>query len=252
MTSTETRLLPILRALRPTKSAVVLMLSLIVAAGGVAFAAIPDGSGKVYVCYSDSEARNKDGGASLRIIDKAANDADCDGKKELALNQKGPAGPPGPPGATGQRGAAGPRGFTGAAGPRGATGSVGPQGPAGPTGPGAEVYSLARDNSVKLRLNAFTDIATLFVPGPGNYLVTATVTAFGGAATCRLSTPSGEVDAQPLTPDNTDVIPLQIAQVFGAGGQRRFTVSCEASSQDFTVVDRVSIIGTRVAKVTYK
>ena len=90
MTKAKTPLLPILRALRPTKSAVVLMLSLIVAAGGVAFASIPDGSGKVYLCYSDSDARNNNGGASLRIIDKSANKEDCDGKKELAINQKGP------------------------------------------------------------------------------------------------------------------------------------------------------------------
>jgi hypothetical protein len=60
-----------------------------VAAGAVAYAAIPDGSGMIHGCYS-----KRDG--SLRVIDPAAGDS-C-GSKEASLDwsQTGPPGPPGP------------------------------------------------------------------------------------------------------------------------------------------------------------
>src|SRR5262245_9475389 len=71
-----------------------------VAAGGVAYAAIPYG-GTISGCYQKSNG-------ALRVIDKATN-ATCS-NKEVALdwNHVGPTVPPGPPGATGPSSPAGP------------------------------------------------------------------------------------------------------------------------------------------------
>ena len=191
-TNTETPLLLILRALRPTNSAVVLMLTLIVIAGGVAVAAIPDGSGKVYLCYNVGEAKSTPGGSLVRIVDKPVSTTDCNGRTELAINQQGPAGPQG---AAGRAGARGFTGATGPAGPKGATGLQGPQGPAGPETSSTAVYTKIR-NSTNLTLRRghdLLDVADLFVPAPGKYLVTASVEvdADGGTVDCRLYTPGG-------------------------------------------------------------
>jgi len=88
-----------------------------VAAGGIAFATIPDGSGVIHACYSKS-------GGSLRVIDSSV--TSC-GQNETALtwNNAGPRGPQGVPGPQGPVGPAGPQG------PEGATGPAGPQGPRG-------------------------------------------------------------------------------------------------------------------------
>ena len=107
MPQSEATTSPLLRGLRPTKSTVVLTLAIIVALSGVTFAAIPDAGGKVYLCYSDSDAKKNDGGATVRIIDKDVSRDDCDGKKELVLNAKGQPGGPGPAGPPGPMGPAG-------------------------------------------------------------------------------------------------------------------------------------------------
>jgi hypothetical protein len=92
---------------------------------GIAYAAIPDGSGVIHGCFK--------GNGDLRVIDPAAakkQDQACK-HNETALDwsQQGPAGPQG---ATGPQGPAGPAGTAGDQGPAGPSG---PQGPAGPQGP---------------------------------------------------------------------------------------------------------------------
>jgi hypothetical protein len=69
------------------------------AAGGIAYASIPDGSGVIHGCYE-----KKDG--TLRVIDTGSGGS-CSAKKENPLdwNQKGPRGAPGPTGPTGPQGA---------------------------------------------------------------------------------------------------------------------------------------------------
>jgi hypothetical protein len=83
------------------------------AAGGVAYATIPDGSGVIHGCYAA-----RDG--SLRVIDSGSGQS-CDSKRESPLDWNvqgtqgpaGPAGPVGPQGPQGDQGDQGPAGISG-------------------------------------------------------------------------------------------------------------------------------------------
>ena len=255
MTTTKTPLLPILRALRPTKSAVVLMLSLIVAAGGVAFASIPDGSGKVYLCYNVGEAKSTPGGSLVRIVDKPVSTTDCNGRTELAINQQGPAGPRG---AAGRAGARGFTGATGPAGPKGATGPQGPPGPAWPAGSSPAVYTKVREDVfIRVPQGSWLDVADLFVPAPGNYLVTASVHTYpdAGEVVCRLYTPGGRAaERNLLSDDGGGEVTIQDAHTLVGTGNKRFSVQCRVFSAYTQVahVNAVSIIATRVGSITHK
>jgi hypothetical protein len=94
----------------------------VLAAGGVGIAtgAIPDGSGRVTVCYTKI-------GGLVRVIDTEKNPPQrCSANLEtqLVLNQKGPDGPKGEPGPKGADGAQGLPGV------KGEKGNIGPAGPA--------------------------------------------------------------------------------------------------------------------------
>src|SRR5581483_7475182 len=93
------------------------------AAGGVAYATVPDGGGVIHACYGKITG-------IVRVIDPSAGGRCFGPELPLDWNQKGPTGP------TGGVGPAGPAGPTGPTGADGATGPTGPPGPAGPTGPG--------------------------------------------------------------------------------------------------------------------
>ena len=111
---------------------------LAVAAGGAAWAAIPDSGGVVHACVLNATK-------TIRLIDTAKPNeliGHCTSvETELTLNQqgqRGAQGPPGPKGDTGSPGPQGPNGDAGAQGlpgPKGDTGSAGPQGLKGDTGP---------------------------------------------------------------------------------------------------------------------
>jgi hypothetical protein len=77
------------------------------AAGGIAWAAIPDSNGVIHGCYAKTNG-------TLRVIDSSSQN--CDTKKEVALNWN----QTGPKGATGAEGPTGPKGDTGDVGPTGA------------------------------------------------------------------------------------------------------------------------------------
>lgn len=165
---------------RGRRVAVVAGVATLALAGGVTYAAVPDGSGVIHACYSRS-------GGALRVSDTGQ----CKSTEvAMSWNQVGPAGltwrgewapgsayqvrdavlyqgssyialfastgsqPPssnwmllaskgetGSAGATGAQGATGPQGPTG---PTGATGPQGPQGPAGATGPAGAAGSAVR------------------------------------------------------------------------------------------------------------
>lgn len=210
-----------------------LVLALLVAAGGVSMAAIPDRSGKVYLCFNSAAARTQGGGTPVRIIDKVANPEDCDGSTEMAINAQGVAGPQGP---------------------------QGPPGPQGPAGTAGNVYSFQRDISELVFVSAWRVVGELRVPGPGNYVVRSDVEVSSnvdgvGGVECRLRTPGGErITALYYTSDDgtsRDTLPLQIAQRFGQGGQRLFEVACRGlgSSDSQGRVEGLSLIATRVAAV---
>ena len=102
------------------------------AAGGVGIAtgAIPDGSGKITVCYT------KIAGV-MRVIDTEKNPPQrCTTNLEtqLVLNQKGPAGAPGAKGDKGDPGAPGAKGDAGAPGAKGDKGEPGADGTPGVKG----------------------------------------------------------------------------------------------------------------------
>lgn len=71
-------------------------------AGGIAYATIPDSSGAIHACYKVDPKGNLDGNATLRVIDPSATKPDSAAckKDEQALdwNQQGVQGPPGPTG----------------------------------------------------------------------------------------------------------------------------------------------------------
>src|SRR5437588_4091078 len=86
-------------------------LLVVVVAGAVAFADIPD-SGVVHACYDKATGR-------VRIVDNSG----CrDDERKVTWNAKGPEGARGEPGPAGPKGAAGPMGPAGAPGPLGPTG----------------------------------------------------------------------------------------------------------------------------------
>jgi hypothetical protein len=96
------------------------------------------------------------------------------------VGMQGPQGPIGFPGANGAAGPAGPQG------PQGVLGAVGPQGPAG----FAHAYLYTFDSYTNVPLGQVLDLATLNLPGPATYLVSAKLTVAGNApyiATCFLN-----------------------------------------------------------------
>lgn len=80
-----------------------------VAAGGVAYATIPSGSGVINGCYKTLSG-------SLRVIDTDAGGTCSASETPLNWNQQGPTGPTGPQGPQGPRGNEGPQGPAGVSG----------------------------------------------------------------------------------------------------------------------------------------
>ena len=109
----------------PRRAVFVLALALaVLAAVAVAWAAVPDSSGVVHLCYKVDKTGNVAPDGKVRVIDPSLSEENRNACKEneasLDVNQQGPTG------ATGATGATGPTGATGA------TGATGPTGPAGP------------------------------------------------------------------------------------------------------------------------
>lgn len=101
----------------------------VIAAAGVAYAAVPGGDGTIHACYDSVSGQ-------LRVFDPETNSPKACGAKEheVAWNQEGQAGPAGPEGPAGPTGPAGPKGGIGETGPEGPIGETGPAGPEGPKG----------------------------------------------------------------------------------------------------------------------
>jgi len=137
-------------------------------AGGIAYAAIPDGGGAINGCYW-----NKDG--TLRVIDTAAGQS-CDAKKETAISwsHTGPQGIAGP---------AGPQGIAGAIGAAGPVGLQGPPGIEGPVGPSNAYTNYGENQDITPVLTR--TVASVTVP-PGSYTL------------------SGSIDIIPIDTDSDD------------------------------------------------
>lgn len=110
--------------------------------GAVAYASIPEPSGRINACYVTNPQLLGPARGTVRLVDTG--EACRNGETPITWNQTGPQGPPGATGPAGQQGPAGERGPVGATGPIGATGSEGPTGPPGP--PGAEpLWAVVED-----------------------------------------------------------------------------------------------------------
>src|SRR4051812_14804658 len=112
------------------------LLALLLLAGGIAAAAIPDANGVITGCY---DTKLKTG--NLRIIDSSKQ---ClTGETRITWNQRGPAGAAGAPGAPGKQGEQGQQGQQGEQGEQGPPGEQGLPGETGPQGlPGTGISSF--------------------------------------------------------------------------------------------------------------
>ena len=142
-----------MRTRRWAIAAIALLVLLV--AGGVAYATIPDDHGVIHGCYTRS-------GGALRVIDAGVTNCTS---KETALNWSvtGPEGPAGP---------AGPAGPQGADGPQGPQGAQGPQGPQGPSGSSHAYFASAQSTPIGTLPTSVVSIGS--VPA-GNYVITGTV-----------------------------------------------------------------------------
>jgi hypothetical protein len=84
----------------------ILTVAAVATAAGIAYAAIPDGSGVIHGCYSNTSG-------AVRVIDTAAGQKCSSAEKALDWNQAGQPGPAGPQGAKGDPGAPGTNGTNG-------------------------------------------------------------------------------------------------------------------------------------------
>src|SRR5436190_11557664 len=100
--------------LRRGRLSVLIAVGVGLAAGGIAYASIPDGTGVIHGCYKTT-------GGSLRVIDTSVGGNCNSSETPLSWSQTGP------------KGATGARGPTGAAGTNGLNGAKGATGPTGPS-----------------------------------------------------------------------------------------------------------------------
>ena len=90
---------------RPSVTHIVVVISIVVVAAGVARASIPAANGTIRGCYAADPAGSGGVLKNLYVVDDGAR---CpDGTTELVWNQTGPIGTPGPQGAAGPAGPAG-------------------------------------------------------------------------------------------------------------------------------------------------
>lgn len=87
----------------------------VAAAGGIAYASIPDANGVIHACYS-ANGTGIPGGTPLKIVDTAC----TNGQAEITWGQVGPQGPAGEKGDPGEKGDKGDPGEPGAPGISGA------------------------------------------------------------------------------------------------------------------------------------
>ena len=136
------------------------------AAGGIAYASIPETNGVVHGCY-------KTLGGALRVIDTGKKQACVRGELALSWNQTGP------------KGTTGTNGPTGAKGPTGTTGATGPS------------DAWMAQGSTPLSSTGYTTVASLIVADDGNYRSLCLVLRTGQSAStiCKLLVAGNELGA---------------------------------------------------------
>ena len=168
--------------------AVALVVAVAVAAGGIAYASVPDSGGAIHGCYS-ANAATKTNGSQLNIVDSDV--AGC-GRGQTAITWS-ETGPPGQNGVsvtstalaagdvncpTGGSSFAAANGTTYAC--NGAKGDKGDRGEAGPAG-SSPVYTNYNENLVSIGDGLTQTVASLTLP-TGNYTLMATAAVSGDGA----------------------------------------------------------------------
>ena len=225
----------------------------LVAAGSLAYAAVPGADGTIHGRYDKVSGQ-------MRISDPETNSPKGCGTKEAAISwsqqgQAGPQGPAGPTGPAGPVGPAGPQGEQGPAGPVGPQGDTGPDGPQGrqarrgapgPAGPqglqgpagtavaNGKVYELGGFDESKSK-----NVATVVRPGVGTYCIyltngiaaniavaTLSATSLPGTISASTSVPGGY--SCPVLPNlnAVDVVVLT-TDVNGTAANRHFNLIVE-------------------------
>lgn len=148
------------RPRRPSRTTVIVgTIAVALAAGGTAYAAIPNSTtGVITGCYQTLLG-------NLRVIDAQAGQRCNPFEKQLDWNQTGVPGPKGDTGATGP---------VGPTGPPGPSGQTGPQGPAGTSGISEAWWSGQENLTIGSGGTASSPITDTDVT-PGEYLISATV-----------------------------------------------------------------------------
>jgi hypothetical protein len=205
------------------------------AAGGIAYASIPDANGVIHGCYNPNGAKGTNG-TGLNIIDTAS--ASC-GKsmQPITWNQKGPTGGSGP------------------AGTKGTTGAAGPTGPTGATGP-SDAYTNYSTGILIGDTDTVT-VASVTLP-PGSYTLSGSVRATNSSTdsagtdiVCRLIS-FGTLNANPGNGDfqndnQIDTFPL-IGDVTTTNAQTAVFFHCLALGSDMHVDG--TLIATKVGTIT--
>jgi hypothetical protein len=222
--------------LKRRKSVVgIVVVSIGMIAGGVAYASVPDSAGVIHGCYA-----KKNG--TLRVIDTAVKSQKC-GTNELALNWN----------QTGAKGATGPKGAAGPAGPMGPQGAIGPQGPAG----ASAGFSRSLAGPINIP-DAAAPLVTLSLPS-GKYLLQAKVAvsnlsaATAGTVDCSLVAGS-DSDGVPLdldsasagVPSPTRPLSFELAHTFDSTGNA--VLQCGDSGGGF-IARQASIQATQVSQL---
>jgi hypothetical protein len=192
------------------------------AAGGIAYASIPDGNGVIHGCY-------KTVGGALRVIDTGAGGVCNASEKPLNWNQNGPKGATGP------------------------TGRTGPTGPAGAT----MATSVTAISFVSLSSSSTgTTLATLNLPAGSFVLFGRAEILSDGAvndylATCALSA-GADTDTVsvtgPTSVSGLGVAWLNVLHTFTSPGSA--TLVCEDSVTQPAAAGRVRITAIQVTQIS--
>ncbi len=201
--------------------------------GGIAYAAIPDGSGVIHGCYQKNQG-------TLRVIDTGTTQTCSSSEAPLTWSQTGP---------------------QGLQGPQGAQGLQGPQGPQGPSG-SSHAYSDFNEASQTLISPNSNTITSLTLP-KGDYVVWATgsvvrsgiINTLGSDndVKCVLDDPNDDaVTASEAEAnfDDGDAVPYMLvaAMQLSSGG----TITVDCTTKDGTVsseLDFNSLVATKVDAV---
>jgi hypothetical protein len=210
--------------LRPSPALAVSIIALVLALGGVAWAAIPDGSGMIHGCYNTK-------GGQLSVIDTATGQTCGASQTALNFNQTGPPGRQGIQGVKGDQGIQGVKGDTGA------------------TGPSDSYMASQSETVITAGTQGPQEVLALTLPA-GNYAINAKVTVGSLGSfehvTCYLNLDGTQLDASFASITGsfaTTTLPL--ASTGSLAAQGTANVTCQGGDEAFSA----NIVATKVGAI---